>query len=70
MAKKADLEQQFPKGTKVKLNVGGPIMSVKDYDNYGGMIICQWFSGKKLEQGLFAPETLIVANDDSDETQS
>ena len=59
-------QHKFPIGTKVKLNVGGPIMSVKSYD-YRGQITCQWFSGKKLEEGEFAPDTLAVAPDDSEE---
>lgn len=38
-------------------------MSVNDY-NYNGTIECQWFSGKKLESGDFAPETLVVVKDE------
>jgi uncharacterized protein YodC (DUF2158 family) len=30
-------------------------------------ILCQWFSGKKLETGSFAPETLDLVKDDAEE---
>jgi uncharacterized protein YodC (DUF2158 family) len=69
-------KKQFPKGAKVQLNVGGPIMAVRDYVEPGfGVSIaevapqvrCQWFSGKKLESGLFAPETLVLVKDDAEQ---
>ena len=67
-------KKKFPKGAKVQLNAGGPIMSVKDHHepNVFGTrvanehtILCQWFSGKKLESGYFAPETLTLVKDDA-----
>jgi uncharacterized protein YodC (DUF2158 family) len=65
-------KRQFPKGAKVQLNAGGPIMAVKGYaeDDFfsdGAGIVCQWFSGRKLESGHFAPETLILVKDDDGE---
>lgn len=66
-------KKKFPKGAKVQLNVGGPTMVVKDHVEPNFMsssgletreILCQWFSGKKLEIGRFAPETLVLAKDD------
>jgi uncharacterized protein YodC (DUF2158 family) len=33
-------------------------------------IVCQWFSGKKLESGYFAPETLVLVKDGAEEKQS
>jgi uncharacterized protein YodC (DUF2158 family) len=49
----------FPKGAKVKLNVGGPVMVVKDYTTIGSLqVICQWFVGKKPVEGRFVPGTL------------
>jgi uncharacterized protein YodC (DUF2158 family) len=56
--------KQFAIGANVKLNAGGPVMAVKEYSFDGG-IVCQWFSGKKLESGKFAPETLILVNNDA-----
>jgi uncharacterized protein YodC (DUF2158 family) len=61
---------EFPKGTKVKLISGGPIMVVKGYHLFDDTIICQWFSGKKLEAGQFAPETLVLVKDDTEEKES
>jgi uncharacterized protein YodC (DUF2158 family) len=63
------VKKQFPIGAKVKLNVGGPVMAVKKYEHYNNDIICQWFSGKKLESGQFAPETLVLVKDDAEEAQ-
>jgi uncharacterized protein YodC (DUF2158 family) len=54
-----ELKKIYPKGAKVKPNVGGPIMVVKDYTTVGSSrVICQWFVGKKLEEGRFVPGTL------------
>jgi uncharacterized protein YodC (DUF2158 family) len=52
------------KGMLVRLVSGGPTMSVKDVI-FNGTVVCQWFSGKKLETGSFAPETLVVVKDES-----
>ncbi len=35
-----------------------------------GDLECQWFSGKKLEIGYFAPQTLVRAKDDTEEQSS
>lgn len=54
-----DGTQQFKVGDIVELKSGGPKMTVKsEYTAYGG-VVCQWFSGKKLEIGTFEPETLV-----------
>jgi uncharacterized protein YodC (DUF2158 family) len=73
-------KKQFPKGVKVRLIAGGPTMAVKGYGedtlssldkpSLSEQIICQWFSGKKLESGHFAPETLVLVKDDAGEKQS
>jgi uncharacterized protein YodC (DUF2158 family) len=66
------IKKKFFIGAKVKLNAGGPVMAVKEHaanENWslGGLeIVCQWFSGKKLETGRFAPETLILVKDDAE----
>jgi uncharacterized protein YodC (DUF2158 family) len=57
--------EKFPLGTKVKLNVGGPDMAVKRHADAGPgptLVVCQWFDGGKLEEGQFAPETLIAVS--------
>lgn len=48
----------FEIGSVVKLNSGGPEMAVKAI--YNDQYTCQWFAGKKLEQGVFRPETLVL----------
>ena len=54
-----ELKKIYPKGTKVTLNVGGPVMVVKDYTTIDSFrVICQWFVGKKPEEGRFIPGTL------------
>lgn len=50
--------QEFKTGDTVKLISGGPVMSVKN-PNHFNWVICQWFAGKKLEEGQFASESLI-----------
>lgn len=48
---------KFKLGETVRLVAGGPDMAVKvvGTTNY----TCQWFAGKKLEQGTFPGESLI-----------
>ena len=45
-------------------------MAVKGHHEFSGDIECQWFSGKKLEYRLFAPETLVLVKDDEAEKSS
>lgn len=55
----------FAAGEKVRLNIGGPIMVVKhQYTFNNETVTCQWFVGKKLEEGSFAPESLVRVTDD------
>ena len=65
---------EFNIGDVVQLKSGGPEMTIQDilgkttskqmdfaYKTAGhsdGELICKWFSGNKLESGLFKPETL------------
>jgi uncharacterized protein YodC (DUF2158 family) len=55
------MPQEFEAGDTVQLKSGGPAMTVKQFNVDGpfeGQFYCQWFGGKKLEQGYFAPESL------------
>ncbi|MDE9427451.1 YodC family protein [Xenorhabdus bovienii] len=55
-------------GDKVKLNSGGPVMSIQlvhKHDRYSeksggfaGKYTCQWFAGKKLDNGTFPEASL------------
>jgi uncharacterized protein YodC (DUF2158 family) len=67
--KRRDLETQlkinqqektmFELGEVVKLKSGGPDMTVKAVPTATTKrYYCQWFAGKKLEQGEFPPESL------------
>jgi uncharacterized protein YodC (DUF2158 family) len=49
----------FKIGDVVRLQSGGPDMSVKQIN--ASLVTCQWFAGKKLEQGVFNIQTLIHA---------
>ncbi|CAB3767445.1 YodC family protein [Paraburkholderia solisilvae] len=52
---------KFNVGDIVKLVSGGPDMAVKSFSTIsGGVFRCQWFAGKKLESGDFAPESLVL----------
>jgi len=52
--------QKFTVGDIVKLKSGGPNMSVKSV--YNEQYTCQWFAGKKLEQGVFPPQSLAYVD--------
>ncbi len=50
---------KFKIGDIVKLKSGGPDMTVRSDSHIGTVdYLCQWFAGKKLEAGRFAPESL------------
>ena len=53
--------QEFKSGDTVQLKLGGPIMTIKN-PNYFDWVLCQWFAGKKLEEGQFSPDSLIRAS--------
>lgn len=49
----------FQTGDIVKLKSGGPAMTVQRTTSVnGGTYACQWFAGKKLEEGFFKAEQL------------
>ena len=50
---------KFETGELVSLKSGGPVMTIEGRpsvtsENYR----CQWFAGKKLEKGVFPPDSL------------
>lgn len=51
-------------GDRVKINVGGPDMVIYQVIDYGsegfiGNYKCQWFAGKKLDNGIFQEDSLV-----------
>ena len=59
---------KYTKGDKVKLKSGGPVMTVHEVEVnspmlYRGNLRCQWFAGKKLEEGYFPEESLEEQKD-------
>jgi uncharacterized protein YodC (DUF2158 family) len=51
---------EFSVGDTVQLKSGGPVMTVAAVPGISDRNVrCQWFGGKKLESGYFAPETLV-----------
>lgn len=61
-------EERIPKykiGDKVILNVGGPVMAIESpiehykTKEFEGVYYCQWFAGKKLENGKFPEDSLV-----------
>ncbi len=61
----AVLEYQI--GEIVKLKSGGPDMTIRSKANTSGSsYYCQWFAGKKLEQGQFSVESLEYVNKDEE----
>ena len=58
------MAEKFEKGQKVKMNSGGPIMTVRwCEDEYGEMTaFCEWFDSKnELKSGKFAATSLVEA---------
>ncbi|CAI8881742.1 DUF2158 domain-containing protein [Pseudomonas sp. IT-196MI5] len=53
-------EIEFTIGDIVKLKSGGPDMTVKGFRASSDIFTCQWFAGKKLEQGEFRPHSLVL----------
>jgi uncharacterized protein YodC (DUF2158 family) len=48
------MAKNFKAGDLVQLKSGGPIMTVRNTDLDGPeYVLCQWFNGKKLEEGTF-----------------
>jgi len=45
-------------GDIVKLKSGGPEMTINSYSELQKGYRCQWFAGKKLEQGFFPKNSL------------
>ncbi|MFV3335006.1 YodC family protein [Pseudomonas sp. NY15437] len=55
-------QHAFNVGDIVRLKSGGPNMTVQTLPDAGGRLFtCQWFAGKKLENGRFPAESLEVA---------
>ncbi|CRM12723.1 putative small protein [Pseudomonas sp. 24 E 13] len=50
---------EFKVGEIVKLKSGGPDMTVRAYRLSNNLYTCQWFAGKKLDQGEFRTESLV-----------
>ncbi len=58
-------QKKLQVGDIVKLKSGGPDMTIKDIltnlnDEETGSYRCQWFAGKKLDNGLFPLESLVI----------
>lgn len=46
-------------GDQVQLISGGPSMTIQRYDQLHGGYRCQWFAGKKLDNGVFPEDSLV-----------
>lgn len=56
------MSNEFKSGDIVVLKSGGPEMTVKTFTHSQQAYLCQWFAGKKLEQGNFKSESLSPSN--------
>jgi uncharacterized protein YodC (DUF2158 family) len=54
---------KFERGTTVKLNSGGPLMTVETTDE--GYALCHWFDGKNEPQEKSFHEDLLKEDDGS-----
>lgn len=50
---------EIKKGDKVRLNSGGPVMTVGSFTLLGGRAKCTWFDQGVLFKGTFTPEQLV-----------
>jgi uncharacterized protein YodC (DUF2158 family) len=57
----------FKTGDIVRLKSGGPDMTVSQRAINPDTIHCQWFSGKKLEAGIFKLESLTAVTTPGEE---
>jgi uncharacterized protein YodC (DUF2158 family) len=67
VAEKKDENWKPNLGDVVKLKSGGPDMTVIRTDDSavsGAPIRCQWFAGKRLEQGTFRVSSLVPVVDE------
>jgi uncharacterized protein YodC (DUF2158 family) len=64
------MPESFNVGDIVQLKSGGPKMTVnvlmKVGGFHGGEYLCQWFGGKKLEQGYFPSDSLKKADENAE----
>ena len=58
-----DTESPFPVGTTVRLNSGGPLMTVDGFEN--GTAFCAWFQGDEISRARFSIPALSVQSDKS-----
>ena len=58
-----DTEPPFPVGTTVRLNSGGPLMTVDGFEN--GTAFCAWFQGDEISRARFSIPALSVQSDKS-----
>ena len=59
-----DTESPFPVGTTVRLNSGGPLMTVDGFEN--GTAFCAWFQGDEISRARFSIPALSVQSETSD----
>jgi uncharacterized protein YodC (DUF2158 family) len=54
--------KDLKKGDKVKLNSGGPDMTIAGIDKYDSIkekrALCQWFDGKEIKKAVFYLHTI------------
>ena len=59
----SNTESPFPVGTTVRLNSGGPLMTVDGFEN--GTAFCAWFQGDEISRARFSIPALSVQSDKS-----
>ena len=62
-----DTESPFPVGTTVRLNSGGPLMTVDGFEN--GTAFCAWFQGDEISRARFSIPALSVQSDKSKQSR-
>ena len=64
------MSSKFAKGDVVQLRSGGPKMTVEKVIEAPRrdeeLLVCQWFSGSKLQNGSFRPESLVKVEESNE----
>lgn len=60
------MSKTYTTGQLVKLVSGGPEMTIREYSQIQKAYQCQWFAGKKLEQGYFPADSLVLVTQSSE----
>jgi uncharacterized protein YodC (DUF2158 family) len=57
-------------GDTVKLKSGGPVMTIRSFDQRTNWFTCHWFVGRELKTGEFSSSELVDSKPEDEATAS